>query len=83
MVIIIIATIIVVIIGVPIVKSNCTSMDDQKVVGDDLSFVKVLFMLNTDMCFISSILLARLFKFSSRMLDISRDCIKLEILILE
>ena len=68
---------------VPIVESNFSLVGDQKVGGTDLSLVKVLFMLNTDICFISSILLTRLFKFSSMMLDISRDCIKLKLLILE
>ena len=45
----------VVIMRVPKVESNLTSVDDQKVGGNDLSLVKVLFMLNTDMCFISDI----------------------------
>ena len=48
-VIIINASIIVAIIGVPIVKSNFTFVDDQTVGGDHVSFVMVLFMLNTDM----------------------------------
>ena len=82
-IIIINASIIVVVIGLPIVESNFTFMDDQKVGGDDLHFVKVLFMLNTDICFISSILLAKLSKVSSVVLDISRDGIKLKVLILE
>ena len=63
MVIIINTNIMVVIMGVPIVESNLTSVDDQKVGGNNLSLVKVLFLLNTDMCFISGILLAKLFKF--------------------
>ena len=83
MVIIINASIIVVIIELPIVESSFTFMDDQKVGGDDLSLVKVLFMLNTNMCIISGILLARLFKFSSVVLDISKYDIKLQLLILE
>ena len=58
-------------------------MGDQKVGGNDLILVNVLFMLNTDMCFISGILLAMLFKLSSVRLDMSRDCIKLKLLILE
>ena len=78
LVIIINASIIVVIIGVPIIESNSTIVDDQKVGGDNLSFLKVLFMLNTDMCFFSGILLARLVMVPSVMLDISRDCIKLK-----
>ena len=41
------------IIGVPMVENN-----DQKVGGNDLIFIKVLFLLNTDLCFISGILLA-------------------------
>ena len=48
-VIIINASTVVVVIGVPIIESNFTFIGDQKVGRDDLSFVKVLFMLNTDM----------------------------------
>ena len=59
-VIIINTNIIVVIIGVTIIESNLTSVDDQRVGRNDLSLVKVLFILNTYMCFISGILLARL-----------------------
>ena len=44
------------VIGVPMVQNNLTSMDDQKVGGNDLILVKILFMLNTDMCLISGIL---------------------------
>ena len=51
----------IVIIGVPMVENNLTSVDDQKVGGNDLILVRVLFMLNTDMCLISGILLAKLF----------------------
>ena len=83
MVIIINASIIVVVIGVPIVQNNFIFIGDQKIGGDDQSFVKVLFMLSTDMCFISGTLLARHFKVSSEVLDISRDFIKLKLLILE
>ena len=75
--------IMIVVIGLLIVGSNLTSVDDQNVGGNDLSLVKVLFMLNTDMCFISGILLAKLFKLSSLRLNMSRDCIKLKLLILE
>ena len=81
---IIINTIImVVIIGVPMVENSLTSVDDKKVGSNDLILFKVLFMLNTDMCFISGILLAILFKLSSVRLNMSRDCIKLKLLILE
>ena len=34
----------------PMVENNLTSVDDQKVGGNDLVPAKVLFMLNTDMC---------------------------------
>ena len=61
MVIIISANIIVVIIGVPIVESTFTSVDNHKVGRTDLSFLKVLIMLNIDVYFISSILLPTLF----------------------
>ena len=83
MVTIINASIIVVIIGVPIIESNFILIGDQNVGGYDLCFVKVLFMLSADMCFISSTLLARLFKVLSEVLDISRDCIKLKLSTLE
>ena len=56
MVIIINTNIMVVIMGVPIVESILASVDDQKVGGSDLGLVKVLCMLNTNMCFISGIL---------------------------
>ena len=36
------------IIGVPMVENNSTSVDDQKVSGNDLILVKVLLMLNAD-----------------------------------
>ena len=65
------------------VENNLTSMDDQKVGGNDLILVKVLFMLNTNICFILSFLLAKFFKLSSVRIDMFRDCIKLKLLILE
>ena len=71
------SNIMVIIMGEPVVESNLTSVDDQKVDGNDLCLIKVLFMLNTDMCFISGILLAKLLKMSSVRLGMSRDCIKL------
>ena len=83
MIIIINTNIMVVVMEVPIVESNLTSVDDKKVCGNDLSPIKVLFILNTDMCFISDILLAMPFKFLSERLDILRDCIKLKLLILD
>ena len=58
------------------------SIGDQKVGGNDLSLIKVLFMLNTEV-FHFSILLAGLLKFSSVRLDICRDCIQLKFLTLE
>ena len=54
--------IMVVFMGVPMVESNLTSVGDHEVDGNDLILVKVLFMLNTDICFISGILSAMLFK---------------------
>ena len=38
--------------GVPIIENNLTFVDDQKLGGNDLIFINVLFMLNTDVCFI-------------------------------
>ena len=65
------------------VENNFTSVGDQKAGGNDLIFVRVLFMMNTDMCFISGILLAMLFQLSPVGLYMSRDYIKLTLLILE
>ena len=73
----------IIIMGVPMLKSNLTSVDDQKQGGSDLIFIKVLFMLNTYMCFISDILLARFWKLSSVMLVIFRYCMRLKLLSLE
>ena len=69
------------IIGVPMVENNLTSVDGPTVGGNDLIFIKVLFMLSTDMCFISSILLAKFCKLSSVRLFMFRDCIRLKLLI--
>ena len=67
----------------PMVENNLTFVDDQKVGGNDLILVKLLFMLKTAMCFISHILLVIHFKLSSVKVDMSRDYIKLKLLILE
>ena len=40
---------------VPIAEINLTLLDDQEVIGIARRFAKVLFMLNTDKCFISGI----------------------------
>ena len=50
------------IIGMPCIDINLTFMDDQKLGGKDVSFINVLFMLKTDTCFISGILLAKFCK---------------------
>ena len=62
------------------VENNLTLVDDQEVGGNDLIFVKVLFMLNTDMCFISEFLLTNFCKLSSVRLEMLRDCIRLKLL---
>ena len=46
----------IVVIGVPMVENDLASMGDQKVGGNDIILAKLLFMLNTDMFFISGIL---------------------------
>ena len=66
---------------VPVVKNILTFMGDQKLGGNDLSFVNVLFILKIDTCFISGILLAKIFNPSSIKLDIFRDCTKLKLFI--
>ena len=63
--------------------SYLTFVGDQKVGGSDLIFIKLLFILNTDMCFISGFLLARFCKLLSVRLEIFRDCMRLKLLILE
>ena len=45
--------------GVPIVEMNLNLLDDLEIIGNDLTFVKVLLMLNMDKCFIVGILAAR------------------------
>ena len=65
------------IIGVPVVENNVTLVDDQKLGGNDLSFVNVLFMLKTDTCFILGILLAKFCMLSSVRLEMFRDRLKL------
>ena len=55
------------------VEKNLTSIDDQGVGGSGLICVKVWLMLNTDMCFISGILLARICKISSVRLEMFGD----------
>ena len=65
------------------VENNLTFVNDQKLWGNDLILVNVLFMLITDTCFISDILLAKSCKLSSVRLDMFRDCIRLKLLILE
>ena len=47
--------------GLPMVETNLTFMGDQKLSVNDLSFVKVLFILEMETCFISGIWLARVF----------------------
>ena len=69
--------------GVPIAEMNLTLLDDQEVIGTDLRFGRVLFMLNMDMCFILGILLARVCNLSSFRLEMFRDYIKLKLSILE
>ena len=44
--------------GVTIMEMNLTPLEDQEVIGTDLSFVMVLLMLNTDKCFFLDILVA-------------------------
>ena len=45
--------------GVPMAKHILTFMGDQKLGINDLSFVKVLFILEMETCFIFAIFLAR------------------------
>ena len=50
---------IITVVGVPMVKNNLIFIWDQKLGINDLSFVKVLSILEMKTCFISGILLAR------------------------
>ena len=70
-------------IGEPMVKNILTFMGDQKICGNVLRFVNVLFILKIDMCFISRILLARICNPLSLRLDIFKDCMKLKLFIFE
>ena len=63
-------------IGVPKVENIITFMGDQKLGGNDLSFVNVPFILKRDTCFNSGILLAKASSPLSVSLDIFRYCIK-------
>ena len=65
------------------VEMNLTLLGDQEIIFIDLSFVKVMFILNRDMCFISGILLARVCNLMLFRLEMFRDCIKLKFSILE
>ena len=69
-------------IEVPVVKNILIFIGDQKLCGYVLSFVSVLFMLKIDTCFISRILLAKLYNPLSVRLEIFKDCIKLKLFIL-
>ena len=66
-------------IGVPML----TLMEDQKLDGNDLSFVIISFTLKMDTCFNSEILLAKASSALSVRLDIFKDCIKLKVFIFE
>ena len=57
-------------VGAPMVENILTLMGDQKLGIYDLSFVKVLFILEMETCFISGILLARASSSLSLRLDI-------------
>ena len=63
------------------VENILTFMGDQKLGGNDLSFVNVLLLLNVDMCFNSGILLAKASSPLSVRFDIFTDCIKLKLFI--
>ena len=65
--------------GVPIVEMSLTLLDGQGVIGIDLSFGKVLIILNIDRCFISAILGARACNLSSCRFETFRDCLKLKL----
>ena len=69
--------------GVPMLENIATFMGDQKLGGNDLSFVNILLILKMDMCFISGILLAKASSLLSVSLNIFMDCIRLNLLIFE
>ena len=71
------------VIGAHVVEKNLNFVDDQKLGGNDLSFVNVLFILKMDTCFISGISLAKACHLSSVRLGMFRICIRLKLLILE
>ena len=51
--------IIITVVGVLMAETNFTFIGDQKLGINDLNFVKVLFIMEMETCFISEILLAR------------------------
>ena len=70
-------------IGVLMVENILTFMGDQKLGGNDLNLVIVLFILKKDTYFIPGILLAKDSSLLTVRLDIFRDCIKLKVFIFE
>ena len=69
--------------GVHIVGIILSMWADQCSVGNDLSFVRVLLMLNMEECFILGILVAMAHKWWSHKLEIFRAYTKLKFSILE
>ena len=61
-----------------LISPTIAVLDDQGGIGIYLSFVKVLFMLNMDKCFISGILGVRACNLSSFRFEMFKDCIKLK-----
>ena len=54
-------TIIIIVDGVPMAEINLTFMGDWRLGVNYLSIVKLMFILEKEICFISGILLARVF----------------------
>ena len=75
--------IIITVIGIPVVENTLKFVDDQKLGGNDLSFINILLILKMDTCFISGISFAKACNLSSVRLDMFRDYIRLKLLILE
>ena len=70
-------------VRVPMVENILIFMGDQKLGINDVSFVKVLFILEMETCFISGMLIASASSPLSERLNIFRDYIRLKLFIFE
>ena len=67
------------IVGVPMVQNDLTFIGDQNIGVNDLNFVKVLFILEMETCFISGILQTRDSSLLPVRLNIFKACLRLKL----